>query len=184
MNQVSILSSYKDTVMYYKTRSGVLVSFNDAIRVDYKVLMATNRKLERKLHDLKIKKPTNITIEKSEVRIDSVKIQLTDTLPCDKFNIAFGVDSPYYSISGRITKQLLTFGNISIPDEQSIIVGKKSNGFLQSKSYVVTVTHTNPYVRTIGLQSYDIKYKKSIFEKWWFQGLVGFGIGYTFKSVL
>jgi hypothetical protein len=176
MNEVSDLSLYKDTVMHYKTGNGVLVSYNKALKVDYNILMSSNRDLEKKLHDLKIKKPTYITIEKSEVLIDSIKIQLTDSS-------TFDVDSPYYSISGHVKDKLLTLDTLLIPDIQSVVIGKKKSGFLQSKSYIVTVTHSNPYISTIGLQSYDIKYKKTIFEKWWFQGLVGFGIGYTIKSV-
>lgn len=175
-------SNYKDTVLFYKDRSGKQIAYNKALEINEKALLSMNDSLSKALKRLKIKKPNSFTIIKTETSIDSVKVPIADSLPCDSFVYDAIVDSPYYKIDFTLTQSDLTFNSILIPNKQSILVGTKRNGFLRPNEYVVTVENSNPYMSVTGLQNYTVKPKKRWYEKWWLHVAVGAVAGYSIRG--
>lgn len=157
MGDVQEISNYKDTVVYYKAKNGRLIASNKSITVSYVALMSTNQDLDKRIKNLKLKKPTSITFVTSEGRIDSILIPFRDTLPCDEFRIPIKIDSIYYGIYGAVTNKYLRLDSIIIPNKQEIIVGIKKNGLFKRNEEVVTITNSNPHVKTKGIQNYTIK---------------------------
>lgn len=157
ISQVTELVNYKDTVVYYKAKNGKLIASNKSVTVSYVALMSTNQDLEKRIKNLKLKKPTSVTIIRSEGRIDSILVPFKDSLPCDEFKLPIKIDSIYYGIYGSITNKHLRFDSIIIPNTQEIIVATKKNGLFKRNENIITITNSNPHVKTKGIQNYIIK---------------------------
>lgn len=164
---------YKDTAMYYKDKSGEEVAYNKALKLSESELRDSVKSM---LEDIGVKKPDVIIRTKTVLRIDTVNVRFTDTLPCSDFIMPFVVDSPYYKINGEISKEKLLFKELSFNNDQDIVVGMRKGGMFRNKEYVVTVKNSNPYMNVNGLSSLRIENKKKWYEKWYvylFAGMVG-----------
>jgi hypothetical protein len=164
-NEVVDYINYKDTVKYYKTKSGELVAYNDALRISEKNLRMMNDSLDAALKDLKIKKPAVITQVKTVFRVDTLSYYFTDTLPCADFTMKIGIDSVHYKFGFTITKDFFRIDSVRIPNKQSIVVGEKKNGIFKKNEYVITVQNENPNMEVTGLTSYVITKKESLAKK-------------------
>ncbi len=172
--QLNTFIGYKDTVKIYKNKYDDIVAINDALIIDnitLKQLKKQNRDLREKLHEFK--DVNTVTIVKTITRIDTVNHYFTDSIEC-VFHKDFTIDSPYYSIGGLLTQHSITFDRIQFPNEQYIVVGTQRKNILSRKQYVVTSTNSNPYIQTIGLQSYTIVPNKKPWQKWYVH--VGIGV--------
>jgi len=171
--QSEALASYKDTAMVYKAKNGQMISYNKAIEISENRFLALRDSMKKEFKNLKIKNVNSHTKVVTVYQLDTVRLRFTDTLPCADFRKEFNIDSLHYSLSGDITKRGITFGSITIPNEQSITVGTKRNGLFKKNEYIVALQNTNPYLAVTGLQSYT--FKPDI--KWYERGWVKFGVG-------
>ncbi len=151
------IKTYPDTVMYYKAKYGKQVEYNKSLEVSEKSLLLAVTGLQKEVKRIRIKNLRNVTNLSTEARIDTVTIKFKDSLPCDDFVAPFGDTTRYYTVDGIVTNEAVTLNNISIPDSQQIITATKKNGLFKRNESIVTITHTNPHVKTTGLQNYSIK---------------------------
>ena len=159
------IKGYPDTIMYYKDKNGELQEFNKSLEVSEESLLAAVDGLNSEVKRLKIKALRNVTNVTTEARIDTIRIGFREPLPCDSFDVPFtDTLSPYYKIQGRVTNDNIMLNRISIPDSQQIIVGTKKNGLFKQNEFIVTITHSNPHVKTTGLQNYTIKKQQKKFS--------------------
>lgn len=178
-NEAIGYSNYKDTVVFYKSRSGKLLASNDALQISESALLELNDNLNQDLEDARIKNLNSFTRVRTQTRIDTLEIRLTDSIPCDSFEVRFVKLNQWYRLGGRINNTRLFIDSLTIPNEQKIIVGQKKNGFLKPKSFTVVVDNSNPYMIVTGLTNYTIDNKKPWYSKWYIKVAAGFALGYV-----
>lgn len=159
------LSAEKDNVRTYENKNGELIEYNDVISAKYKNLELYNAELKEEIDDMKIKNPEVIIRSTTELRIDTVYVPFTDTLPCDDFVKDIQIDSSWYDINMTLTKESLMIDSMSFPNESIITVGEKRNGIFKKNEYIVAVKNTNPYITTDTLETYTFKEDKKFFER-------------------
>lgn len=105
-------------------------------------------------------------------------ITLHDTIPCPEFKpIPFNVDSAYYSIGGVVSKESVVISKLSARDSEYIITST-TNHLFKADELNVTVRHTNPHIKTIGLESLTVKESKKWYQGKWIPVIAGLAGGY------
>jgi hypothetical protein len=163
---------YKDTVMYYKSKSGKLIAYNKSLTVSYKDLKKANDSLFREIEDLKIKKPKTITKIKTEVVVKEITIPYLVEIPCDSFSVPFSFNDNWISIDGNSSNSGLRFDSIKLTNDMLIVSGLKRNGLFKPSETIVSVKSENPYFNVTGLQNYTIKEQVPFYNKLWFKALI------------
>ena len=169
-----------DNVRQYEDLKGEVVEYNDVMQAKFKDLELYNAELKQEVKDMKIKNPEVIIRSTTDLRIDTVYVPFTDTLPCDDFVKNITVDSSWYDIDMTLTKDNLTINEITIPNEQTIVVGEKKNGIFKRNEYIVAVKNSNPHIETDTLETYTFKKDRKFFER----PEVGIGIGLVTGVIL
>ena len=158
--------------MFYKSKSGELIAYNKSLNVSYRNLKKANDSLFKEIEDLKIKKPTTITIVKTEIVIKEITIPYLVELPCDSFSIPFNFNDSWVSIDGNSSNSGLRFDSIKLTNDMLIVSGLKRNGWFKPSETIVSVKSENPYVNVTGLQNYTIKENAPFYNKLWFKALL------------
>ncbi len=171
-----------DTAMYYKSKNGDLVSYNNAIKIELEDLKMYNVSLKNELNNLKIKKPESITRVVSIIKTDTIPYYFRDTLPCDDFVEDIVIDSAFYDISMTLTKDSIVINNISFPNEQIVTIGVKKNGLFKRNEYVFVSKNSNPHILTTAIESYSIKEKRRFLENPILHEVIGAGIMFTIMT--
>lgn len=179
----SYISSLNDTLTHLKNgvvQKPVIVMNSQG----FEDLMKERDDLKAQLVAAKIKAKnvTGFSTVTTGVDIGSKPIvaQLADSIPCPDFKpIPFKVDSQYYAISGIVGKGSLRFDTINFHDSLSIITAYRNHLFRKDE-YVVLTKHSNPMVKTLGLETFTIKENR----KWWQSGWIKVGVGFVAGSYL
>lgn len=151
------IKNYSDTVMYYKDRYGNSVAYNKSLEVSEKALLSAVSGLEQEVSRLKLKSLRNVTKVVTEARIDTVMVGFNNQLPCDSFSEDFDTSNRFFHLYGTVNNKGILFGGILMPDSIQLITSTKKNGLFKRNEMIVTINHSNPYVKTTGLQNYAIK---------------------------
>ncbi len=106
---------------------------------------------------IELDKPISIPLTRNEEGID-----LISDNDCCTDTSNFNCDSLYYSIHGQVSRSVVRFDSINFPDSISHIDYIKTH-FFSKDEYGTTVKHSNKYIKTVGLMSFNIKEEK----KWW-----------------
>lgn len=169
LNAADQLINYEDSAKFYKNKQGELIAYNLAVQLDLKTGKKLIDSLQGYLKDMKIKNPGVIIRTNTVIRIDTILVELKDTLPCPPFTRWEKVKEKWYKMDLRLTNKNATIVNMMIPNEQELVTGYKKNGILRRDSFVVAIKNTNPYmhVQTIGALSFkpDVKWH----DKLWFK---------------
>lgn len=177
----SYISSLNDTLVHLK--NGVVQK--PAIVINshgFEDLMKERDDLKAQLSAAKIKAKNVTGFSTVSTGIDvggkPIVAQLADSIPCPDFKpIPFSVDSQYYSISGKVGKGSVLFDTINFPDSLSVITAHRNHLFRKDE-YVVLTKHSNPMVKTLGLEHFTITEDK----KWWQSGWLKLGVGFAAGS--
>jgi hypothetical protein len=175
---------YKDTVMFYKSKSDKLISYNKAIEISLENLKLANKNLKAELEDLKIKKPKTITKIKTEVEIKEILIPYNVELPCDTFNVPFSYKEDWFFVSGKSMLTGITIDSLNLVNDMLIVVGEKDNGLFKRNDYIVAVKSENPYFKITSIKNYTLKPKEPFYDKVWFKTsmfVTGFILGNRIK---
>ena len=183
------LASLNDTIKYLK--NGIAQKPVAEISTDLFNTIVKERddyKLALEKAKIKPKNVTSITQVVTELKTDTITIRFVDTLPCDDFiPIAFEIDTIHYTIKGKVNKSNINIDKINFPDSLYVIAGKKKH-FFRKDEYIVSVGHSNPYVRTIGLTNMTIKNEDKWYDSKWlpfgFGILSGMGLGIMFYKTM
>jgi hypothetical protein len=175
IKDLTTVSSYKDTVMFYKSKNNELISYNKSLELDYKNLKHTNSELDKLIKDLKIKKPESVTEIKTVVEIKEVSVPFIVELPCDTFTRSFEHTEEWLSINGSLDNAGIYFDSIKLTNDLTIVTGEKNNGMFKRNELIVAVKSNNPYFQTQSLKNYNFKPETPFYDKLWFKALIFIG---------
>jgi len=154
-----------DNVRQYESLKGEIIDYNDAMDTRFKDLELYNEELKQEIKNMRIKNPEVVIRTTTELRIDTIYVPFTDTLPCDDFVKKIDIDSTWYDINMTLKKESLMIDSMKFPNESIVTVGEKKNGIFKKNEYVVAVKNTNPYIETDTLETYTFKKDKKFFER-------------------
>lgn len=171
-NSLVKIANYKDTVKTYKSKSGKLVEYNDALKVNIQGLRAIKDSLSDYIDNIDIPEPEIIIQTRTRTIIDSIPVIRFITVD-GKFDTTFRINEPYYSITGNVNNQRLALDSISIPNKSTIVVGERKTKWWKKNEYIITTENSNPYVNNIGMKSYTLEEE---IKKWSIGPTIGYGI--------
>ena len=124
---------------------------------------------------------------KTIVEIDTVFIPYDKTVDFE-FSETFKKDTKYYSINGVANQKGVDVLNVSIPNTQTLVIGKKKVGFLKDET-TVDVINSNPLIKVDELEAFSFKSKPKRFGLGVFVGystelevVIGVGVSYNLIS--
>jgi hypothetical protein len=178
--------SLKDSVKYYKDKSGTIIAYKEQIQATETTLSEIrkeNASLNKQLEDMKVRNPTVITQIVTHIVHDSLPpIILHDSITSRK-NIAFKDSSKYYFIKGLVNNKQIVLTSIDFPDS-TLLVTEQKGGFFKKTSYQIDIRHSNPYVRTTSIESISVTPNVPFYKKPLFLILTGFVGGLYLESHL
>ena len=177
-----------DSLHTYENNLGLVVAEKKAFQGEKKELEQLIELQSEQLQEaLKRTKPTTATKIVTETKIDTVLIPYKVPVEVN-FALPFERDNNNYSIKGLATQKGINIYNLTIPNEQSVVVGKKKIGFMKWE-YRAEVTNSNPLITVTDLASFTFKEPKKRFGVGAFAGMaidgtptVGVGVSYNFLS--
>jgi hypothetical protein len=180
-SDIAKLENYKDTVKFYKSKSGRLIAYNDALVVDRRTLEKVKDSLMEEIKDLNIKKPDVIVRWRTRVDVDTKYVAFETKLPCDEdFEASFKFDDKWLAFDGVVVNTGVRMDRITLENDLMFVVGEKKNGLFKRNEYIVAVKSDNPYFQTESIQSYVIKPKPKFYDRLWFKAslfVLGVGTG-------
>ncbi|MDA8956143.1 hypothetical protein N9H19_00800 [Flavobacteriales bacterium] len=168
-NNLEILT---DSIYYYENRLGQEVAsvgvYKGEVEDLKKLVKIKSKQLEAALKTFK--KPISAISINSELSLDTLFVPINIDA---EFNISFNEINKHYNISGESSNKGLSIYSLIIPNEQSIVIGKKRVGFFQYE-HKAEVINSNPFIQTVGVSSFDFTPPKKRFG-------VGLFAGYDFR---
>jgi len=162
-DMVADIANYKTQAEHYRGVNGVEVAKNRALMLDnqkqIEELLGKNDTLTELMKKYKDLKNVTIINNTTEISNDSIPYD-TIKIPCDFKPFQVRRDSSHYTFAGTIGKDYFKIDSLRIPDEQSIVFGKRKTGFLKRPEYTAEVVHSNPLIRTNNIGSYAVKEKR------------------------
>lgn len=128
--------------------------------------------------EIKAKEVRSFTQVSSKIVLgdNPIVIPLSDTITLpsewDFSAVGFDIDSANYQISGSVSPTEVTITKINFPDSLSVITATKRRLFRRDE-FLVSVAHSNPLIKTVGVTNLTISDKK----KWWESGWIKTGVG-------
>lgn len=130
----------------------------------------------RKENERRIKEYLALYRVKQQVRIDSILVPYdssdrkvdTGWVRAETVVIPpkpFYDSTDNYTVRGRVLLEGVSLDMVSVPDTVSLRLVEKSKGLFKGRETVAQVIHSNPLVRTDGIQSITLKQKKTFWEK-------------------
>ena len=184
-----------DSLHTYENKLGLVVAEKKAFQGEKKELEQLIELQGKQLQEaLKKSKPTTATKIVTETKIDTVLVPFSNNFEFHKPTVNSDVFAPFYiktefyTIDGVVQDLGVLINSIRIPNEQSVVVGKKKIGFLKWE-YRAEVTNSNPLITVTELASFTFKEPKKRFGVGAFAGMaidgtptVGVGVSYSFFS--
>ena len=184
-----------DSLHTYENKLGLVVAEKKAFQGEKKELEQLIELQGKQLQEaLKRTKPTTATKIVTETKIDTVLVPFSSNFEFHKPTVDFDVFAPFsiktefYTIDGVVQDLGVLINSIRIPNEQSVVVGKKKIGFMKYE-YRAEVTNSNPLITVTDLASFTFKEPKKRFGIGAFAGMaidgtptVGVGVTYSFLS--
>ena len=176
-----------DSISYYKNKQGLWVAEKQVFignEKDLKTIIKTkNKEFQQAIKSFK--KPIAATQIKTDAKIDTVFVPYKVEAP--PFSISFNEIKKHYALSGLSTNEGLFIHSISIPNTQSVVIGKKKIGFMKYENRI-EVTNTNPLIKVSGLDGYSYRDKSKNFGAGAFAGLdvhgkATFGLGVFYSPI-
>jgi hypothetical protein len=171
------LDTLTDTVKHYKNALGTQTA-------SIKTLQLT----EKQLKDMIIKKDDSLKVLASEfaqvksvlkyktvTRIDTVKMEYTEMIPC-KFERSGSKVHKWYSINYFSNENGIIIDSLTIPNTTAVITGIKRKWFLGKQTITTDITNSNPYIKVNDIKSAEIDIPEPWYKKWyiWFTiGVIG-----------
>lgn len=134
------ISALLDSVNIYKMKNGELLHYKaiyEGKNLELTSLLDQDKKYIKELES-KVGHIRTVTKVRSEVRVDTVKTVLTDTIIAGDTAVVakkFAYENRWVSLNGYIYKDSISIDHISLPVDLTIVQGKK-----------VGVISSNPYI--------------------------------------
>ena len=168
------LGEANTSIDHYKNDIGDLIESKKVIEVQSADQIAG---LKHELDSLNLAKPRVVIRYKSDFKTDTLHYAFVDSIPCADFIEPFTLDSVFVRFDGVVTNKTLSIFNLTVPNEQSIILAEKAKAHWYSArndSIHAVITNTNPKIKGRGIDAYVIKAPVKWYEKrkiWFAAGL-------------
>lgn len=161
-----------DSIQFYKNAIGLEVAEKKAYKgtaKDLELFLKDEKQKSKQLQTAlnKYKKLASVTKIETITEIKEVPVPFEVKVPLD-FSRTFLKENEFYSIAGEVNQNGINFKSLSIPNTQTLVVGKKDIGFFKTE-FRAEVTNSNPYVKTSSLDNFTFTENKK-----------RFGIGFSF----
>ena len=184
------IAALTDSITHYQTKHGawgVEKSIFQGTEKDLKQIIESKEKAFKKL--LKsFKKPIAAAVIKTVTKIDTVFIPYEEKNQLPEFEFNFKANTEYYSVNGTSTEKGINIWSLSIPNTQSLVIGKKRIGFLKY-GYKINVENSNLNIKTTNIDGFDFRPKPKRFSVGVFAGystnlepVIGLGVSYNLFS--
>lgn len=173
------LSILNDTISTYKLKTGELVAEKAVLQVTGQDIKDQLYIKDSTLSELvqKYRKVQSTTTIQTVTKIDTLTIRSERV---DSVNFKFSRFHKFYSISGSYNDERLLIDSLVLPNVQNIVTGIKKGRMS------VSVTNSNPYIRTTGMNTQIVKVPVKRFGIGAFGGVdvtgsptVGVGVTYS-----
>lgn len=173
-----------DSVQYYKNSLGQEVAEKKSFQgtaQELEQILDAKRKENAQLNEAMKhwKSIANATQIKTVTEIKEVAIPFEVPIPCE-FSRTFVKHDKWFSIGGEVTQAQIFIENILIPNDQTIVAGRKKLGWLKTEVRA-EVINSNPNIKTYTIDNFTFVDKKQIYEKWYITIPVGIIAGFLIK---
>ena len=170
----------QDTIEYYKTQNGRFVAEKRSYLTDKKNLITANDSLKDVLKNIK---PEVVTIIKTVVKIDTVKIPFEKPIPID-FYRTWNHNTKWFSIDGSVTQEGVNINNLSLPDKLDFIGGWKKQNWFKPDIPTIRVVNSNPHVQISNMEGYVFNEKVPLIKSKGFNIAIGVGLGFLICNTI
>ena len=184
------IAALTDSIVHYQTKHGawgVEKSIFQGTEKDLRQIIKSKDKAFQKLIK-SFKEPVAAAVIKTVTKIDTVFIPYEEKNQLSEFEFNFKANTEYYSVNGTSTEKGINIWSISIPNTQSLVIGKKRIGFLKY-GYKINVENSNLNIKTTNVDGFDFRPKPKRFSVGVFAGysanlkpVIGLGISYNLFS--
>ena len=185
------IAALTDSVTHYRNKQGLWVAEKKLFlgtEKDLKHIIKSKDKAFQKIIK-SFKKPVAATIIKTEVHIDTVFIPYENPskFKMPVFELDFSSETKHYTIHGTSTEKGVNILDITIPNTQSIVIGKKKIGFFKYE-HRIEVINSNPLIKTEDVDGFSFRPKPKRFGLGVFVGYstdleVVIGVGVTYNPI-
>lgn len=184
------IEALTDSLGHYKNKEGVWVA-------EKKLFQGTEKDLRQVIKSKDIafqkllktfKKPVAAATVETITKIDTVFIPYENKIDLPVFELPFSKISKHYSLSAISTNEGVGISEVSIPNTQNVVIGKKKTGWFKSE-YRIDVENSNPLIKTTDLDGFSFRPKPKRFGLGVFVGystdlevVIGVGVNYNILS--
>ena len=163
------------SVQYYQNKLGTITATKKVLQLSNKDLKKLIYFKDSELNELRkeFAKVKTIVKTKTIVIIDSVPVPFDVRVPCDFERKGKHLDK-WLQFDYAVNQDGFNISKFTIPNDQTIITGFKRKWFLGKQTYVTDITNSNPYIKTIEVQTIQVVVPKRFYDTRLFNIGVGF----------
>ncbi len=168
-------SSLLDSTQHYKNKLGTITATKKVLQLSNKDLKKLLYYKDSELNQLRkeFAKVETIVKTKTIVIIDSIPVPFDVTVPCDFERKGKHLDK-WLQFDYAVNQDGFNISKFTITNDQTTITGFKRKWFLGRQTYVTDITNSNPYIKTIEVQTIQVVVPKRFYDTRLFNIGVGF----------
>ena len=184
------IAALTDSLGHYKNKEGVWVAEKKLFQGTEKDLRQVIKSKDKSFQKLlkSFKKPVAAATVKTVTQIDTVFVPYETKIDLPVFELPFSKVAKHYSIKGISTNKGVGISEVSIPNTQNVVIGKKKIGWFKNE-YRIEIENSNPLITTTDLDGFSFRPKPKRFGLGVFVGystdlevVIGVGINYNILS--
>lgn len=181
-NSAVNLDALTDTVKHYKNALGTQTVSIKTLQLTEKQLKEIIIKKDDTLKALasEFAKVKSVVKYKTVTRIDTVKVEYTEMIPCE-FERSGNKVHKWYSFNYFSNENGIIIDSLTIPNTTAVITGVKRKWFLGKQTITTDITNSNPYIKVTDIKSAEIDIPEAWYKKWYFWLVKGFILGVIIK---
>jgi len=164
-----------DTTNHYKNELGTITATKKVLQLEKKELKELVYSQDTSLNKLRkdFSKVKAIVQTKTITIIDTVSVPFEIHIPCE-FERKGKHNKEWFQFNYNVNQSGLTFTDFTIPNKQTSITGFKRKWFLGKQTYVTDITNSNPYMKTVEVQTVQVVVPKRVYDTRLFNIGIGF----------
>ena len=184
------IAALTDSLGHYKNKEGVWVAEKKLFQGTEKDLRQVIKSKDKSFQKLlkSFKKPVAAATVKTVTQIDTVFVPYETKIDLPVFELPFSKVAKHYSIKGVSTNKGVGISEVSIPNTQNVVIGKKKIGWFKNE-FRIEIENSNPLIMTTDLDGFSFRPKPKRFGLGVFVGystdlevVIGVGINYNILS--
>lgn len=159
--QSNTIAFLQDSVSYYKNQYGQAVATKTTLAGDkaqLEVLLSNQIDSTQELKSLvdEFKTVNSAGIVQTTTDIDTIYVPFNKPVGLD-FERDIHITDQFYNLNAYINQDGFSLNSLTIPNKMSFVIGTKKKGLFSKPTYQIDVKHSNPYIKTKGIDSYTLK---------------------------